>query len=215
MDAIPSLVAFGALASWPAKDWQLRLKTTLRESRALKPIVAALLELPSLWDTLTLNDPSLRASFGQAAATELAHWMIQDTCEHLLDEKRNALTMPMTVISHVMQYLEFLNQSRGAVAHPAVLESVTIGGGVQGFCAGLLSALAVASAKSEDEIGIFAANSIRLAFCVGAYIDLDQAGSSAFTTLAVRWTPITSRKTIEDLLATYPEVRIEATAFVS
>lgn len=181
----------------------------------MKPIVAALLELPSLWDSLTLNDPSLRSSLGQAAATELAHWMIQDTCEHLLDEKRNALTMPMTVISHVVQYLEFLKHSDAAVAHPAVLESVIVGGGIQGFCAGLISAFAVASAKCEDEIGMFAANSIRLAFCVGAYIDLDQASSSAFTTLAVRWTLTTSRKTVEDLLATYPEVRIQDKFFVS
>lgn len=208
MDDIPSLVVFGALGPWPGHDWQMRLQTTLKETQTLKPIADALRELPLLWDSLTCSDTALHASSGKAAATNLAHWITREIGEHLsLEEERNALMMPMAVISHVIQYLEYLKLREGGAAHSAVLESVTNGGGVQGFCAGLLSALAVASAKSEEDIGVYAASSVRLAFCIGAYIDFDQASSFGFTKLAVRWPATTSRETIEDLLATYQEVR--------
>lgn len=208
METIPSLVAFGALAPWPSLNWQVRLRAILKENRALEPIVAAVLELPSLWEALRGNDHDLDESSGKFAAEDLAEWLAGDTNEHHCQENRNAITMPITVISHIVQYLEFLRQSDNSVDHASLLEHVARRGGIQGFCAGLLSALAVASASHESDIGLFAANSIRLAFCAGVYVDLDQERSTRFTKLAVRWPRGTLCSTIEQVLATFPDVSI-------
>ncbi|PPJ56297.1 hypothetical protein CBER1_00664 [Cercospora berteroae] len=208
METVPSLVAFGALAPWPTLNWQVRLRATLKENRALAPIVAAVLELPSLWEVLRGNDKDLDQSFGKAAAEDLTKWLVEDTYVHRSQENRNAITMPITVISHIVQYLEFLRQSDNAVDHASLLEHVAERGGIQGFCAGLLSALAVASASHESDVGLYAESSIRLAFCAGVYVDLDQERSTGFTKLAVRWPRGTLCSTIEQVLAKFSETYI-------
>ncbi|KAM3418842.1 hypothetical protein BST61_g4806 [Cercospora zeina] len=205
MDAIPSLVSFGALAPWPSLHWQGRLKANLKEDRTLGPVVAAVLELPSLWEMLRSNDCELDSSTGKDAADRLAQWLTDDTKEHLLEETRHAVTMPITVISHVVQYLYFLQQTDGVINHALLLKHVANGGGIQGLCAGILSALAIASASHQSDIGLCAASSIRLAFCVGVYVDLDQERSTKFTTLAVRWPREILPSTIDRVLAVYPD----------
>ena len=62
--------------------------------------------------------------------------------------------------------------------------------GIQGFCVGFLSAVAVATSGSEADLGPSAAIAFRLAVCIGAYVDLDGACSpvaTKYTAVAVRW----------------------------
>ncbi|KAF2214646.1 hypothetical protein CERZMDRAFT_36971 [Cercospora zeae-maydis SCOH1-5] len=205
MDAVPSLVAFGALAPWPNSHWQGRLKAILKQDRTLEPVVAALLELPSLWEVLRNNDGELDSSTGKDAADGLARWLSEDIKEHLLQENRNAVTMPITVASHVVQYLDFLQQTDSDIDHALLLKHVANRGGIQGLCAGVLSALAIASASHQSDIGRYAASSIRLAFCVGVYVDLDQERCTQFTNIAVRWPREILRSTVDRVLAVYPD----------
>jgi hypothetical protein len=154
----------------------------------------AIKSLGTLWNRIQDQGSTLDATGGLNAASRLSEW-IDGRDIPLGDQKQNILTMPMTVISQIVQYFNYLERAGTDIHHASVLESVAAGGGIQGFCAGLLSALAVASGSTEEEIGSFAGMSIKLAFAVGAFIDLDQnqnGGNSKFSTLAVRWrTPIT------------------------
>ena len=118
--------------------------------------------------------------------------------------------MPLTIISHITQYISYLRQFGEPLTHESIIKGVAVGGGIQGFCIGLLSALAVASAKTEDDVGYFAAIAFRLAFCIGAYVDFDQrqGGNAKASTLALRWKASTTLEDIELLLSRYPDVSL-------
>jgi hypothetical protein len=79
----------------------------------------------------------------------------------------------MTVIIHLVQYLNYLDRSN--CTHAQVLVHTRLGGGVQGFCVGLLSAIAVASSRNEHDVVRMGAVALQLATCIGTYIDWDDA----------------------------------------
>lgn len=206
---LPSLVAFGALAPWPAPDRLDQIRRAARHHNSLKYIVKAVQELPLLWETLLKNDASLHSIAGEAAAEQLSKWISSPWTAPIADNKGNVTRMPLTIIAHIVQYINYLNQPNKHISHQSIKNNVATSGGIQGFCIGLLSALAVASGTTEDDVGAFAATSIQLAFCVGAYVDLDQHGNNAdskVSTLAVRWKAPTTLEDIERLLSNYPDV---------
>ncbi|KAI4123893.1 MAG: hypothetical protein LQ338_005067 [Usnochroma carphineum] len=188
-----------------------QLRNALQQQSSLKPIVKAVQELPSLWKALSTQDPSLNSIAGEAAADQLAQWITGASTAESVDHKGNATRMPLTTIAQIAQYVSYLRQYEEPLGHESVAKSVAVGGGIQGFCIGLLSALAVASGKAEDDVGHFAAVSVRLAFCVGVYVDLDQhrnGGDATPSTLAVRWKTPTTLEDIECLLCKHPDTYI-------
>ena len=211
MPPLPSLLAFGSLATCPAADQLQQLSKALRHQPALSPLVTAIRDLPSLWKALLDKDPNLDKVPGQVATEQLARWIDTGEVATIDDPQPNIMTMPMTIIAHIVQYFSYLQQPDETISHSVILENVTAGGGVQGFCAGLLSALAVASARDEGEIGLASATSIRLALCIGAYVDLDgrrDQGSFEASSLAIRWRSPVSFETVQQVLAIHPNVSI-------
>lgn len=209
MATAPSLIAFGSLTPWPAPERLKQLRDSLRQQPLLTPVVEAIHDLKSLWTAVVTREPGLDVVANPNAADQLVAWITGFDCVQIVEEKRNAMTMPMTIIEHIVQYFSYIQQSDGVLTHSLILESVAAGGGIQGFCAGLLSAVAVAGGKTQQEVGINAATSIRLAFCVGAYIDLDQSpdgGDSKVSTLAVRWRTPTTLESIQRVLLNHPGV---------
>lgn len=119
------------------------------------------------------------------------------------------LNMPLTVLLQFLQYLEYLDGLGDSDGHTKVLRSAQLGGGIQGFCAGLLNALGVASAGSVTELINYGAISIKLAFCIGAFVDSDQACRGeelASINLAVRWKSSNSMVDLKRILSAHTEV---------
>ena len=209
--AIPSLIAFGALAPWPASDQLDQLRYALYYHNSLKPIIKAIQQLPLLWKALSTQDQSLHGIAGEAAADQLAQWLNGDVTAQTIDDEGNVTRMPLTTITQIAQYVSYLHQYDEPLCHESIIKSTAASGGIQGFCIGLLSALAIASGKTEDDVGNFAAMSVRLAFCVGAYVDLDRhrnGGDSKASTLAVRWKTPTTLEDIQRLLSRHPDVSL-------
>ena len=216
--ALPSLIAFGALAPWPASDRLDLLRNALQRHSSLKPIIQVIQELPLLWKALSDQDQSLHSIAGEAAADQLARWINGAGPTQTVDDKGNVIRMPLTTITQIVQYVSYLCQYDELLRHESIKRNAAVGGGFQGFCIGLLSALAVASGKTEDDVGNFAAASVRLAFCVGAYVDLDQhrnGGDSKASTLAVRWKTPTTLEDIQRLLSKHPDVGLISILHIS
>lgn len=96
---------------------------------------------------------------------------------------------PLTVIIHVVQLFNYLLARHGPVhAYDNFLASATPIG-AQGFCVGFLTAAAVSCASDEDTLVKLCSNALRLAFCIGAYVDLEQlnAGDNWTTAVMVSW----------------------------
>lgn len=199
MHPLPSLIAFGPLS--PSLDQLDQVRSEFgRKTTLFKPLIKAFLNLDIIWKELLEKDPLLGEIDGGTASSQLAAWIVGPT--QSAAPAGNIAALPITVVTQILQYLKFLEDLSGqSKNHQDVLSSVSAsGGGIQGFCAGLLTALAVASAKSEQEIVELAAKSITLAFCIGAYVDLDQATGEKCTSLAVRWKEGTKLEDLEQIL---------------
>lgn len=76
----------------------------------------------------------------------------------------------------------------------------------------MLSATSLAYSKTRADLARNGAIAIRLAMCIGAYIDLDilESGES-MSSLAVKWNPsegVDRGKLVDETLRGFPEVRI-------
>ncbi|KAF2152735.1 hypothetical protein K461DRAFT_225874 [Myriangium duriaei CBS 260.36] len=214
MLAQPSLIAFGPVAKWPSSDRIHEISRRLRQDARLKPIIEEIDGLSALWRTLIHHAPALDAVPGEDRAKMLAELL--RTGDAISDDiaKTNIMTMPMTVLTQIISYLDFLDGLVADNPHQLALALLKDGGGVQGFCAGLLNALGIASAHCEDEIIENAAISIRLAFCAGAFVDEDNLPhdeNQSVLNLAVRWKASTTTEDFKEILAEFPDAYVAVT----
>jgi hypothetical protein len=211
MATLPSLLAFGSLTPLPSRELILQLQETFRQkSSLLRPLVEAISDLDLIWTKLAEQHSSFNTIDGGAAIRSLQGILSGTVANDIRDEKRNIVIVPITVLTHIVLYLNFIEHS-GVADHKSVLENVAAGGGVQGLCVGLLSAQAVSSATTVEDIVALSCTSLRLAFCIGACVDADQISSEGdvkSATFAIRWKAPTTLEDVQKLLQSYPNVRV-------
>ena len=199
------LIVFGPQTSCPSKGFLAEIRKYLLSEPRLVTFLEALNNLPSLWDRLVDHDETLKALPGRETLPQLGNWIQHGELPDEMITESNLFGMPLTIVIHIVQYFHYLN---GNISHTEIMEDVSTAG-VQGFCLGLLSAVAVGCAKQEAEINTLAAVALRLAVCIGAYIDLHRVytvDSFDSVSFAVRWRSATSHNSLLEVLQTYPDV---------
>ena len=206
--ALPSLVVFGPQTIWPSDQYLYHLRAVLLLNPRLRPFILAIRELPSLWESLTVFDARLVAVPGLRLITDLHRWLDYGTISQPSEEFPNALLTPFTVIIHITQYFQYLDSTDGGLTHSDIFKRIDFGG-FQGFCTGILAAIAASCSKNDEDLSTLGVVALRLALCIGAYMDLDLAyadQSTKYRSLAVRWKLDAGSDTITDILGHYPEV---------
>ena len=203
MQAIPSLVVFGPQITWPVGHSLAQLRYVLISEPHLSPIVSAIHELPTLWKQLVAFTPSLGQTDCPHSIQLLNAWIQGNASISFEDSPSNSLSAFLTIISHITQYYDFLKRGEN-LSHKVLREAVGARG-FQGFCVGLLSAIVLHCAQSEDKIGTLGAVALRLAFCVGVFVDADQACNET-ATLLVRCAENLEFSAIKEIIDRQPEV---------
>lgn len=209
----PSLLVFGPQTEFPSEEVLLDLRHELVSNPHLSALRDAVADLPRFWGGLVASDTSLRPVPGAEYLAQLAQWVADGgSFPHRDSTAPNHYALAVTVLLQISQYARYLGHLGGEVAHRKVLGSVggVGGGGIQGFCVGFFSAVAVAGAKDEAELGVTAAVALRLAVSVGAYVDRDGVFAqepSQTVCVAVRWREGTSQTEVESIIRSYPQVR--------
>ena len=199
------LIVFGAHTPCPSKPFLDEIRNYLLLEPRLSTFLEALKSLPRLWDRLVHHDQALKAVPGRETLERLADWIQHGELPDGMTVESNLFSMPLTIIIHIVQYLHYLE---GHVSHSKLMEDLSTAG-VQGFCLGLLSAVAIGCARQEAEVQAQAAVALRLAACIGAYIDLHRmytTDSFETVSLAVRWKSSTDHSLLLEVLQSYPEV---------
>lgn len=205
----PSLVVFGPQTPHPTADQLERIRATLLNNAHLQSFAAAIEDLDSFWELLVNADPNLANLAGSEQLHLLRTWLDQGTFPPTSSNPlSNAVLTPLTVIVHVVEYLDSLNDQALGCSHSELLQSVT-DAGIQGFCSGLLTAVAVACSSTESNLIRLACVSLRLAVVIGAYVDLDESSGELekeAACLAVRWTNPEQERSVRSSLEDTPEV---------
>jgi hypothetical protein len=208
----PSLLVFGPQTKLPSQDILARMRQDLISNPQLSSLHNAVKSLPQFWQALVSFDPGLNHVPGAKYLDELQQWITDGgPFPYHLEDVPDVYDFPILVLLQISQYVGYLNQLREKNAHRRVLEGVKIGG-VQGFCVGFLSAIAVSSAESEEDIGALAAISLRLSVCIGAYVDQDGRFAeppNPTACIAIRWQKDDfNNQEVARLIGGYPNVSL-------
>ncbi|KAL4760329.1 non-reducing polyketide synthase spyA [Aspergillus foveolatus] len=152
----------------------------------------------------------------------------------------NVLLAPLTVVIHLAQYIHYLDdlsldlglEGAAADAHVYIREAfaatppaqspdtgIDTASKFQGLCIGTISAVVMECSSTRTELGRNAATALRLAMCIGAYVDskraLAMSGSNCslnpsfeIVCFIARWGVESGREDVEAILSRYPEAYI-------
>lgn len=142
--------------------------------------------VPSLLERVRRTDPTLILGQSTVINGPLIQWLSSGRLNERSDTLSNTASLPLTVCLQIAQYLQSL-KSKGVSSNDYrhVLQDLQQHG-AQGFCAGFLTAAAIAFSENEKQLAENVATSVRLAACIGAYVD-DNSASGPATVLSARW----------------------------
>lgn len=171
-------------------------------------ILDAVVGLPEYYDALVAKIPRIRSlPLDRNHLANLYPWLRTSPLKHDgqqgLEDLSNLILTPLVVLTQLTQYWRYLklNHRGNTVELNSNLQADLIAqqrndetGNPQtlGFCTGLLSAFAVASAKTQKEFEKYGAVAIRLAMLIGALVDAQEAwnkeqGHGPSKAYAVAW----------------------------
>lgn len=217
-----SLLVCGPLL-WDADSAHLsRVRSTLVHTPQLEALRRAVTELPEVWALLVATEPSLERLHAAPLLQGFADWIASGNPSDLLaagHSSKNAQLAVLTVLSHLTEYAALLGsysttgEDGWDDGHTKTLQGLHEAG-IQGLCVGLLSASAVACARSLTEVAELGAAAVRLSLCAAVFVDLDQAEcidpavciSARFSRAAAG--RLEGREPFEETLQKYPQVRL-------
>ncbi|GKT79831.1 polyketide synthase [Colletotrichum tofieldiae] len=209
------LLVFGPQAQLSPNDL-VELRSLLVSNALLSRLLTAVQELPNFWSRLVRFDPELARVPGESCLRGLAEWLAHaGSFPYHPSELPVTLAFPLNFLFQMTQYGCFIQSMNKNNTQRMILESLE-DGGVQGFCVGFLSAITVASSLSEKELVETAIRALRLAVCIGAYVDKDAIYSrSACVSVRGRHTHAETQKKVADILQKFPKVTIQLRAYIS
>ena len=188
--ALPSLLIFGPQTELPSQEVLAGLRRELTQNPSLSGLAAAVKDLPRFWHSLTAFDPDLCQVPGEKYLGAFQRWISDGGAfPHHLGGNPNVYALPVTVVLQITQYVRYIGELGFQDPHRHVLDGLR-DGGAQGFCVGLLSALTVSTSQTEADLAGVASVGMRLAICIGAYVDKDGRFGQLFdekACVALRW----------------------------
>ena len=213
MPELPSLLVFGPQTNLPSHEVLAEFRKDLIANPQVDGLLNAIKDLPAFWQTLTEFDPSLRQIQGAELLGGLSQWIKNGVFPQNLSSLPNVSALPLTVMMQVLLYLRYLDKLQIKQPHRQVLEHIQAGG-IQGFCVGFLAALVVSCSENENGIAELGTAAIRLAVCVGAYVDQDALlgiPPNQTSCIAVRWRADFEENEVVKITQSYSNVRRPST----
>ena len=181
-----SVAVFCPQSKAPGENYLGQVQSFLRHSKHLEPFVQSILDLKDLW-TILANGREDIADLGQGPRhlRNISEWITTGKSSQIANCMSGIISLPLLVIIQTCQYFQYLEFHK--MSHSQFMVQLRAGGGIQGYCGGLLPAIAIACSKNEAEIAQNAAIAMRIALAIGAYGELgDDESVPGATTIVVR-----------------------------
>jgi hypothetical protein len=181
-----ALAVFGAPSKLPLPTYLDSVRSFIQNHRILCCIGETIEKLDEVWSLLENADSRISAlENGPRYTSYLVDWIRRGNSEDVAAISSCIIWLPRLVIMQLVQYFSFLAEN--GLNHAQFVAQTSRLGGIQGFCGGLLAAVAVASTTDEEELKQSISTAIRLAYAIGVYAELgDDSTKPGTTALAVR-----------------------------
>ncbi|EED12110.1 polyketide synthase, putative [Talaromyces stipitatus ATCC 10500] len=202
----------GPQAALPSPQELSQLRRILLDQENFRESLTSILEdLPNLYEQLTAFDSTTKAVPAASSIEFPLQWLESGTLCVPVDDLLNVGCLPFAVLLQIALFLRHLTENKIGPDFRQKIQSLQQYG-VQSFCTGFLTAAAIAFSGNEEQLVKNTATSLRLAMCIGAYIDqnaLNDDNSSLPCALSVRWKEGQfSKSQVEGLLAHYAHAYI-------
>lgn len=183
---VASVAVFCPQSKAPGESYLNQLHSYTRQNEQLRSLLQKLLDLRDVWAVLA-NERQDIADLGQGPryVQDIEEWLVTGKSSKVANRMSGILSLPLLVIIQTCQYFQYLELH--GLSHSELMAQLRAGGGIQGYCGGLLPAIAIASSHDEAEVVENAAKAARIALAIGAYGELgDDESVPGATTIVVR-----------------------------
>ena len=169
----------------PQKEHLAELHGFLRNNHYGQLLLQNIVELDNTWKIFAdAEDGVEKISQGLSYVSLLTQWARDGLSDSLAEARSGIVALPLMVVLQITQYFQFL-EFRG-LSHKDFIAGVQ-DGGLQGYCSGLPSAIAIACSIDETDVVKNAVTAMRILLGVGAYGEMaDDSKISGSTTLVLR-----------------------------
>ena len=184
--AVASVAVFCPQSKAPGESYLTQLHSYTRRNEHLESLLKKLLDLQDVWAVLA-NEREDIADLGQGPryVQDLSEWFVTGNSSKIANRMSGILSLPLLVVIQTCQYFQYLELH--GMSHSQLMAHLGAGGCIQGYCGGLLPAIAIASSHDEAEVVENAAKAARIALAIGAYGELgDDESVPGATTVVVR-----------------------------
>ena len=182
---LPSLAVFCPQSKAPKESYLDQMHSYLSGKEVLKPFMEAAMDLSETWSIFASHREDIaEMNRGPVCIQALSDWIAYGNAASVLNNMSGVLALPLLTIIQIGQYFQFLELKD--LSHSELLEHLQ-SGGIQGYCGGLLPAIAIASSSDETELIFNASKCLRIALAMGAYSELGgDEFSYGSTTMVIR-----------------------------
>ena len=203
-DELPSMAVFSPQSKAPKEAYLDELRSYLCGNAELRPLLDAIVDLPTTWTIFAKYNSDIAAlKQGLRYTQALSDWIRNGKSSMIANAMSGILSLPLLTIIQVVQYFQFLEVKR--LRHVDFMTRLRESGGVQGYCGGLMPAIAIACSADEAEVATNAAKAMCIALGVGAYGELgDDENIDGATTIVVR---LKHEGQGQEIIEDFPDVR--------
>lgn len=183
----------------------LEIRDFLQESPLVDFLSQTIEELPKLWPVLVGVWPDLDKVPAKKRMDELLHFFEGGPPLTFSESTNNILLSPLAVIAQIVGFYKLSHDDDNQRPEDFEFQDV------QGFCVGFLTATAISCSKNEEQFKVVASKAVRLAFAIGALVDLDTISdqNDCASAVAVRWKSQSQAQFLQDTMRQYPRVSKE------
>ncbi|KXH57050.1 polyketide synthase [Colletotrichum nymphaeae SA-01] len=172
----PSAAFFCPVPFLVDKTYLEALRRRIIGSPFLKPLADAIRETPAIWELLANDKRAQHVASGDRGAEfarAFTKWITEGETGVIASQPSTIVSFPLLLLTGLCQWCSYLDLSGQTQAD--VLAALGAGG-IQGYCGGMLSTIAVASSAREEELGQRAGNFYRTAFLMGVFMSEGETG---------------------------------------
>ncbi|KAK8124195.1 hypothetical protein PG999_004113 [Apiospora kogelbergensis] len=167
-----SFAVFGPQGTAPSTAYLLSIREYITNHPVLRCVID---QISTLNDVLELIAGKNQGIAALEQAPEFigyfTQWLIDGKPEPIVSTASSITVLPRLILIHVTQYFQFL-ESQGITHTDFLARTRATGGGMQGYCGGMPSAVALASAADDKALSENIMAVLRLSVAIGLYTEL-------------------------------------------
>lgn len=141
------MAVFSPQSKAPKEGYLNELRSYLCGKAELRPLLDGIEHLSQIWAIFAQHNSDIAALTQGARYTQaLSDWVVNGNSAGISNVMSGILSLPLLTIIQVVQYFQFLEVKK--LCHQDFMGRLKGRGGIQGYCGGLMPAVAIACKSS-------------------------------------------------------------------